>query len=89
MSTAARKTRKRLRREALDLGLIDIAERLRFVHPTKVGTPGRHDSAHIPRLSASYIDAAAREFLAQPHGPHATSHAGWFRRLFGRLAVTA
>lgn len=47
MSTAARKTRKRLRREALNLGLIDIAERLRFVHPTKTGTVGRRRSDRI------------------------------------------
>lgn len=47
MSTAARKTRKRLRREALNLGLIDIAERLRFVHPTKTGTVGRRRSDRV------------------------------------------
>lgn len=47
MSTAARKTRKRLRREALNLGLTGAAEQLRFVHPTKTGTVGRRKSDRV------------------------------------------
>jgi hypothetical protein len=40
MSTTARKTRKRLRRAALDAGDTALAESLRFQHPRRTGSRG-------------------------------------------------